>query len=64
MDEARRKAQKVAAALAAVQAYLEEEKRATASTSVAAPAFPSPWLIAGRLAQIGDRVAVARRFYR
>jgi len=54
------KTRKIAAALAAVQVYLQEEQAAAAAAAAtaAAPARPglSPWALSGRFAAIGSRM--------
>jgi len=58
-----RDARKLAAALAAVNAFLQDEAQATAAV-VAAPAVPTIWSVAGRIALMNARagtIARARR---
>ncbi|RMF20478.1 MAG: hypothetical protein D6760_11490 [Deltaproteobacteria bacterium] len=62
-ENERARARRIAAALAAVEAFMESE-RASAATSAAAPTATSPWLLAGRLGQMHDRIAIARRLAR
>jgi len=55
---------KIAAALAAVNAYLAEETAAanlaaSAARQAAPPRGPSPWAVAGRLRLMNERLAIA-----
>jgi hypothetical protein len=52
-----RQAKRLAAALAAVEQYLEQEQRGPAAV-VTPPRAPSPWLLASRIEQMSLRVAM------